>query len=325
MTAGVDGADGADVPAADDPATARVDVVLPQVPGLGGLYARGVSASARLAALSRLGRAPDQLPHVAYVARGVRADAEQLTAYQQLLGEPASDTLPAGYVHVLAFPVATALMVRPDFPLPLAGMVHLANRVQQHRAPTLGEPLDVRAHAEDLRPHRSGAQVDLVTEVRVEGEVVWRGVSTYLAKGARLPLSRAVTTVPGAAPSAARRAAHAPLVPTGQWSLAADVGRQYAAVSGDRNPIHLSRLTARALGFPRAIAHGMYTASRALATVGRARGDAFAWTVDFAKPVLLPGRVTVRVAPDLAGGGYAYTGWNARTDTVHLTGTVVPR
>ena len=122
MTAGVDGADGADGAAADDPATARTDVVLPQVPGLGGLYARGVSASARLAALSRLGRATADLPHVAYVAQGVQADPERLTAYQHLVGEPASDALPAGYVHVLAFPVATALMVRPDFPLPPAGM-----------------------------------------------------------------------------------------------------------------------------------------------------------------------------------------------------------
>jgi acyl dehydratase len=329
VTAGVDGADGADVPAADDPATARADVVLPQVPALGPLYARGVSASARLAALSRLGRAGVELPHVAYVARGVQADPERLTAYQQLMGEPASDALPAGYVHVLAFPVALAVMVRPDFPLPPAGMVHLANRVQQHRTPSLGEPLDVRAHAEDLRPHRSGVQVDLVSEVRVEGEVVWRGVSTYLAKGARLPLSRTATgTGAGDSATAAHAALHrdfVPPVPTGQWTLAADVGRRYAAVSGDRNPIHLSRLAARALGFPRAIAHGMYTASRALATVGRARGDAFAWTVDFAKPVLLPGRVAVRVAPDLPGGGYRYAGWDARSGVVHLTGTVVPR
>jgi acyl dehydratase len=321
VTAGVDGADGADVPAADGPATARPDVVLPQVPGLGGLYARGVSASARLAALSRLGRASDELPHVAYVVRGVQADPDRLTAYQQLLGEPASDLLPAGYVHVLAFPVATALMVRPDFPLPLAGMVHLANRVQQHRAPALGEPLDVRAHAEDLRPHRSGAQVDLVTEARVDGEVVWRGVSTYLAKGVRLPMSRTRTDAAAAPPPRT----FVPPVPTGRWSLAGDVGRRYAAVSGDRNPIHLSRLGARALGFPRPIAHGMYTASRALATVGRARGDAFAWTVEFAKPLLLPGRAAVRVAPDLAGGGFAYSAWNERSGALHLHGTVVPR
>ena len=292
-------------------------VVLPAVPALGGLYARGLAASARLAALSRLGRASGTLPAVTYEAHGVIADADHLSAYQHLLGESASDTLPAGFVHVLAFPVATALMVRPDFPLPLAGMVHLANRVEQRRALGFGERLDVRAHAESLRAHRSGTQVDLVTEVLVADDVVWRGVSTYLAKGVRVAGD-------GGATDPAPRAPFVPPAPTGRWSLGGDVGRRYAAVSGDRNPIHLSPLTARAMGFPRAIAHGMYTASRALAAVGPARGEAFTWTVDFAKPVLLPGTVTVRVAPADDRPGFTCTGWNARSGTAHFTGAVVP-
>jgi acyl dehydratase len=319
VTAGVDGADGADVPGLDAPA-ARTDVELAAVPGLGGLYARGVASSARLAATARLGRAPRDLPRVRYLAHGLRADPAALTAYQHLVGEPATDSLPAGYLHVLAFPVATALMVRADFPLPLAGMVHLANRVQQHRAVGLGEPLDVRAHARDLRAHRSGTQVDLVTDVLADGDVVWHGVSTYLAKGVRLHGDR-----PVADEAAGPRTGFTAPVPTARWSLAADVGRRYAAVSGDRNPIHLSVVSARALGFQRPVAHGMYTAARALAAVGAARGEAFAWTVEFAKPVLLPGVVDVRVAPDLPGGGFMYTGWDARADRVHLTGTVVPR
>jgi acyl dehydratase len=302
------------------PGVARREVVLPAVPGLGGLYARGVAASARLAALSRLGRAGSTLPDVEYVVRDVVADPGHLSAYQHLLRETGSDALPAGFVHVLAFPVATALMVRDDFPLPLAGMVHLANRVEQRRALVLGDRLEVRAHARDLRPHRSGTQVDLVTEVRVAGgdDVAWRGVSTYLAKGVRLPHApREEDRAP--------RETFVPPAPTARWTLPADTGRRYAAVSGDRNPIHLSALTARPLGFPRAIAHGMHTASRALAAVGPARGEAFTWTVEFAKPVLLPGTVAVRVAPAEDGtAGWRYVGWDARSAAVHLTGAVVP-
>ena len=318
-------------PAAAD--RALVEVVLPGVPGLGGLYARGFAASARLAAAGRAGRAPRTLPDVAYLAAGIRADADHLTAYQHLLGESASDVLPAGFVHVLAFPVATALMVRPDFPLPLVGMVHLANLVTQLRPVSLGDLLDVRAFAQNLAPHRLGTQVELVTEVRVAGAdhdvsagpVAWRGVSTYLAKGVRLGSERTAD----ADADADKRTPFVPPVPTGQWRLAADTGRRYAAVSGDRNPIHLSALTAKALGFPRAIAHGMYSASRALAVVGAARGDAFTWAVEFAKPVLLPGTVTVQVAPDTGrsaddGTPYAYAGWNARTGKPHFTGGVRP-
>ncbi|GEK20262.1 MaoC/PaaZ C-terminal domain-containing protein [Cellulomonas xylanilytica] len=282
-------------------------VVLPEVPSLGGLYARG----AGLSLARRVRPGPTTLPDVDYVVRGVRASAEHLTGYQHLLGESASDALPAGFVHVLAFPVATALMVRPDFPLPLVGLVHLANRVTQLRPLALDDVLDVRATSADLRPHRSGTQVDLVTEVSADGAVAWRGVSTYLARGVHLAGS---VDEPSAS--------FVPPTPTGRWKLDGDVGRRYAAVSGDRNPIHLSALSAKALGFPRAIAHGMYTASRALADVGAQRGDAFEWSAEFVKPVLLPGTVTVRVAR--AADGFTFAGWDARSGKPHLTGSVTP-
>ncbi len=282
-------------------------VVLAQVPGLGGLYARG----AGLSAVRRVRPGPTQLPDVEYVVRGVRADADHLTTYQHLLGESASDALPAGFVHVLAFPVATALMTRSDFPLPLVGLVHLANHVEQLRPVHLADVLDVRASAENLTAHRTGTQVDLVTEVSVGGSVAWRGVSTYLARGVFLAGTVEEETL-----------TFVPPTPTGRWTLAADVGRRYAAVSGDRNPIHLSALAAKAFGFPRAIAHGMYTASRALADIGAARGDAFTWSVEFAKPVLLPGTVTVRVAR--SDDGFVLAGWDARSGKPHLTGSVVP-
>lgn len=284
-------------------------VVLPGVPGLGGVYARGAAAAGRLAVERRIGRAHQALPEVAYEVRGATVDATRLTDYQHLLGEPGSDALPAGFVHVVAFPVATALMARTDFPLPLVGLVHLSNVVTQRRALRLGEELDVRAWARDLRPHRAGTQVDLVTEVSVGGEPVWTGISTYLAKG-------------DAGSSREPRDEFVAPVPTGQWRLGGDVGRRYAAVSGDRNPIHLSALSAKALGFPRAIAHGMYTAARALADVGAARGEAFVWSVEFAKPVLLPGTVTVRVAPD--DDRFGFTGWDAKRSRPYLTGTVRP-
>ncbi|MHB1490523.1 MaoC like domain protein [mine drainage metagenome] len=320
--------------------TTRRVVELEAVPGLGRLYGRGGAGSARFAlarALSREGGRPlaaDALPAVEYTVHDVRASTAHLTAYQHLIGEPASDALPAGFVHVLAFPVATALMVRSDFPLPLVGMVHLANRVEQHDALRHTDALHVRAWTERLRPHRSGVQLDLVVEVRREGPTdpaeppAWRGVSTYLSKGARLTGAEA----PGERPPAPA-VPHG--LPTAVWTLPADTGRRYAAVSGDRNPIHLSALSARAFGFPRAIAHGMYTAARALADVGPRRGPAFTWTVQFAKPVLLPGTVTLQVvqrpgAGDssadsaLATGGFAYTGWDARRGTVHFTGNITP-
>lgn len=324
---------------------------LPSVPGLGGLYARAV-----LPGWPRLpGRgdpAPDDasLPAVTYRVADVVADPEHLVRYQRLLGEPVDDALPAGFVHVLAFPVAVALMVRPDFPLPLAGMVHLANTVTVARTIRADKRLEVHAWARDLAPHRRGTQVDLVTEVTARYgsgdamEVVWRGVSTYLAKGVTRSgvgahdlsstgaagEASAVDSPAAASPDAPAVAedAFTPPMPTARWTLDAGTGRRYAAVSGDRNPIHLSALTAKAFGFPRAIAHGMYTAARALAESGAGRGGAgrsgaFEWTVEFAKPVLLPSTVAVSITGDDAEG-FVYSGWNARSGTEHFRGSVSP-
>ncbi len=337
----------------------RLEVTLDEPPTLGGLYARAARWAATAAVAGPAGRLLDRsgardrgragsdkpplaLPEVAYHLAGVRAEADRLTAYQHLVGEPATDALPAGFVHVLGFPVATALMVRPDFPLPLLGMVHLANRVTQHRPLLLAERLDVCAWAQDLRPHRKGVQVDLVTEVRAEGDdaVAWRGVSTYLAPGARGAAGapgRVAPPEPAAPPGSAGTPGSTappdreppdgprfvPPPPTALWRLDAGTGRRYAAVSGDVNPIHLSAASAKAFGFPRAIAHGMDTAARLLAGVGAARGAAFVWEVAFAKPVLLPSTPAARVARDDTGG-FTLTLWDTRRGRAHVTGSVRP-
>ncbi|WP_455352339.1 MaoC/PaaZ C-terminal domain-containing protein [Streptomyces sp. SYSU K217416] len=76
-----------------------------------------------------------------------------------------------------------------------------------------------------------------------------------------------------------------------QWRLPAGLGRRYGAVSGDRNPIHLHPLTAKAFGFPRAIAHGMWTVARCLAEADP-EGRITHAHAEFKAPVLLPATVT---------------------------------
>ena len=74
-------------------------------------------------------------------------------------------------------------------------------------------------------------------------------------------------------------------------AAARDLGRRYAAVSGDHNPIHLYPLTARALGFRRQIAHGMWTKARSIAAIENRLPDVVTVAVAFRKPVFLPGTV----------------------------------
>lgn len=297
---------------------------LDHVPSLPGLYGTGAAAAARDRVFRK--QAAEQLPWVRHEVDRVPVDVGELTRYQHLLGEPARDCLPSGFIHALAFPVAMSVMTADDFPLPLLGMIHLRNQVEHYRTVLFSERLDISAWPRNMAAHRSGTQVKMVAEVRSSAELVWRGVSTYLAKGVHLP------GLDEAPEENAPRSGFAPPVPTAKWLLGADTGRAYAAVSGDFNPIHLSAITAKALGMRASIAHGMYLASRALATARPEGVEAFSWDIDFAAPVFLPATVALSVrGPEGtrhggtgAGSGTEYVGWNPRSGRKHFSGSVTP-
>jgi len=299
--------------------TAVQPVILGEMPSLSKLYVNAAAQAARRRVTGT--HQGSSLPETGHEVRGVRTDVANLTAYQHLIGETASDVLPAGFIHALTFPLAMSLLARDDFPLPLLGMIHLANHVEQHSPLRFSDPLDISARVADLQGHRSGTQFNMIAEVRAGGsaELRWRGVSTYLAKGVFLP----GIDKPG--PSGRDGDFKAP-DPTALWHLGVDTGRAYAAVSGDFNPIHLSVLSAKALGLRRSIAHGMYLASRALADVGAVKGDSFSWQVEFEAPVFLPARVALNISTDqLPGGTWRrsdFTAWNPRSGRRHFSGSV---
>ncbi|MFF1698309.1 MaoC family dehydratase [Streptomyces sp. NPDC058257] len=237
----------------------------------------------------------------------VRPSATHLAAYSRLCGYRTPEhTLPLTYPHILGFPLAMRLMTTRAFPLPLLGLVHTSIEITQHRALTTADNLELSVHASHLTPHRRGTEATLVTDARVDGTTVWTSSSTYLA--------RHRTNAPGA-PATPREST--PLPARAEWRLPPDLGRRYGAVSGDRNPIHLYPLTARLLGFPRAIAHGMWTAARCLAQYTRHETPEAAHVhVDFKAPVLLPATVTYAAADH----AFELRGDTAATKT-HLSGT----
>jgi acyl dehydratase len=247
------------------------------------------------------------LPGTEFVRSGVVVDPAHLAAYNQVCGFRFGDELPATYPHMLAFPLQMALMTEGDFPFPVLGMVHVANRITQHRPIRLGEALTVRVRAENLRPHEKGTQFDVVSEVVIGEDTVWTDVSTYLRRGG------------GSGPVGPREQLAAP-APSAIWHVPGDIGRRYAEVSGDRNPIHLHPLTARLFGFPAAIAHGMWTKAHSLAAFEGRLPDAFTIDVRFKQPVLLPAKAAFTTWR--TDDGWAFELWNARKPKPHLDGSI---
>lgn len=287
---------------------------LSDVPSFPAVYAAAILP--RRSGGQKKGRGPTRLPSIAYRVRKVRIDAARAADFDHLMGGPATENVHPGVLHVLAFPVSLALMARADFPFPLLGLVHLRNSVLQHRPVAVGERVDVECRVRELRPHRKGHTFEAVSTILSEdGEIIATDVSTYLAKGSDSGSSRIESPASGSespsdpdARSASRSVFEAPR-PTARWSLGADTGRRYAEVSGDVNPIHMSGLSAKAFGFPRAIAHGMYTASRAFTEARVDLSRPLRWDVTFDAPVMLPGTVLVAYQEDAGSGATRCVGW----------------
>ncbi|MDT4891053.1 MAG: hypothetical protein QOE97_88 [Pseudonocardiales bacterium] len=277
---------------------------LEKPPSLAPLYAQ--------AALTGPLHRGDRLPESVYELTPQRIDREHLAAYQRVCGFRVGDVLPPTYLHILAFPLSVALMTERAFPVPLVGLVHVANAITATRPVLDTEEVSLRVHAADLRAQPAGRQLDLVAEARVGSELVWAGRSSYLRREGKPPARDGASKQRGAATE--QRGSIA------QVRVPDDIGRRYGAVSGDRNPIHLHSLTARAFGFPKAIAHGMWLEARTLATLEGRLPDACTVEVAFKTPVFLPS--TIAIATDRANAGWDLDVRNATSGKPHLTGTV---
>ncbi len=271
------------------------------------------SGLGRAAVLGLLRRArPDRLPDTTLVLRGVVTDLGRLAAYDKVCGYRLADATPATWPHVLAFPLAMKLMADKAFPFPVIGVVHVANQITQLRPLSSAEPVDLAVHADNLRPHERGQQFDILATGSVAGVEVWRGVSTYLRKG---PTTGERVPRPSPAP---------PPRPSATWRIGRGVGPAYAAVSGDHNPIHTSWLGARAFGFARPIAHGMWSLARCLAALEGRLPDAYTVDAAFKLPILLPATVAFAATAATTGAGWQFALHDARTGKPHLTGAVRP-
>jgi acyl dehydratase len=283
-------------------------------PSMRVLYPKAGLGAARglFSRLPGIGGGEPSLPDVELRLAGFEIDRDHLSEYDRVCGFRLRDSLPPTYPHVLAFPLSMELMTRGDFPFPVIGMVHIRNRIDQLRPIDAGEPLDLRVWTEDLRPHDKGLQFEMRAEVTSGTQVVWRSWSTYLRRG-------------GNGSSSSKDGGEdrpEPPRPQAKWEIPGDIGRAYAGVSGDSNPIHMHPLSARLFGMPRPIAHGMWMKARCLAALEGHLSDALAVDVSFKLPAYIPGTVSFASWPDEAGRGFALH--DGKNEKPHLTGSARP-
>jgi acyl dehydratase len=255
-----------------------------------------------------------EVPRIEARLARVNIDPAHLKAYADICGAAAGNTLPIAYPHVLASALHLAMLSVEAFPVKLLGLVHVQNRIAMRQPLSAEEPAEIRAWIEGHRETDKGQEFDLHTEYVVSGEALWDETCTFLARrrepGGGKPVARAVEAPPDP-----------PAVKTSSFRAPAGLGRRYGWVSGDVNPIHMSDLSARAFGFPRAIAHGMWSLGRLASDFEPEHfAGACELAVNFKLPIFMPAWVTLQRWP--MDGGSAFVLRDAQGEKPHLTGTL---
>lgn len=281
-------------------------------PGVLQTYAKAV-----LGMLPLPGPKPEGLPDRTLLLEDVKIDPNNVAEYVKVCRLRLRDSVPVTYPFVLSFPAVMSLIVAKDFPLPAMGLVHMSNEIEQIRPISVSDVLTIDVHAENMREHRNGILVDVVSEITVEGELAWRQTSTFLRKQrtslSDQPRPERVDDAPGA---------HGELPRTTLKVTPKQIAK-YAEVSGDRNPIHISKVGAKAFGFPTVIAHGMWSSAAALGILEGRIPDAVNYSVEFGKPVILPAKV--QVFAQQTGSDWEVALRHPKKGFTHLTAKVTPR
>lgn len=275
---------------------------LDREPSLPGLYAR---------AATRRKITGTQLPDSG-LRCWVDVDGKRLADYRKVCGFNDDGLLPPTYPHILAFALQMQLLTAKDFPFPLLGLIHLRNRIRVLRPMGGISRAQVSVRVHNLQPHPKGATFDLLTTLDDQLGPLWEAESQMLCRGVKLD---------GEAVEQHWEPSQA-LTEVTYWKAPADIGRQYAKVSGDYNPIHLSAASAKLFGFPTAIAHGLWNKARTLAALADHLPKAnFEVTVHFRKPVRLPSEVTLLASEAGSSGQLRLVGAG---DLEHMVGSWQP-
>ena len=245
---------------------------LDRLPSMTGLFGKSVFKTDRY----QLGHS---IPCLGNSVDDVYVDQNHLRAYQTLCGFQVGEKLPATYLNMLTFPMVLNIMTHRDFPMNAMGQVHLANKIAVHHNFDIKQPMSLSTTIGNSQLTSRGLEWTVEGSVKVDNEIVWSCLSTMLYRS-KTNIDRELKT---------------PVIQEGspqEWQVDSNIGRRYAKVSGDYNPIHMANITAKLFGFKKAIAHGMWSKARCLAMLSEQLPDA-GYTVDvrFHRPLFLPSKV----------------------------------
>jgi hypothetical protein len=249
----------------------------------------------------------DSLPAISAEWQNMTIDTRHLAQYNRICGF-AEHKMPATYLWTRAFPLIMRILVSKQFPLPAMGQVHLSNQISVLKTFDISKKINITAAVAHSKLSSKGLEWTMQLTADVEGLSVWSSQSTFLHR-CKTGIDRNSKTIENAKGESQ------------QWTLAKDLGRRYAAVSGDYNPIHLGALSAKLFGFKQAIAHGMWSKARCLAALDAVIPESgYQVNVNFLKPVYLPSTVNFYAIQE--EGRHNFCLYDSSGEHRHLQGSI---
>ena len=212
------------------------------------------------------------------------------------------ESIPLTFPYALAGPLHLALIADKQFPIKPAGLLHIRNHIVQLSDIQIEQKADLSVEVCASRFRPQGFEFDIKTTLSQSGEEKWTCISTLLKRGkfdTEDPASEQENIFEKLEDSSPELL---------KFNVPKNVGKLYARLCKDYNPIHISVLMAKLFGFKRSIAHGMWVSAAALAKVNQPQANKF--DLAFKGPVFTGSEVIVKKGDD--GHYNCFTSGNER-------------
>ncbi|MEM7510145.1 MAG: MaoC/PaaZ C-terminal domain-containing protein [Bacteroidota bacterium] len=222
--------------------------------------------------------------HIEKSFEDIRINASKMDAFLGYFGFQSKS--PLSYLYVLAQRAQIKVMLDREFTMAIPGMIHVENQLVMDSAYNRNDPFHIQAKVNV--PYKKEGSLIPISEIHFlqNGKRVAYCKSTYLAKRKSVKKSpkkeKAIPEI-------------ASLLNQERLELDLSSARKYAAISGDKNPIHTSSFLAKMFGLKNAIMHGWYSvclAEKKFEKFSQTRIEEI--SVHFISPISLPSRSTLK-------------------------------
>jgi hypothetical protein len=269
--------------------SSELSIKLNSAPSLGDVIKSYVRAITKIPKRLSIDRLMNSFPSI-QISSPIRATTSHLHKYKSKLSiTDHEDILPPFYLAALTGDLQLMLVSHPKFPLRMLGSVNTSDEINVHvparKEWLFSNELNATVRMGDVREARRGIEFDIITQVYRKDTLVWS--MTFRA----LQFMKTTVTAPPPQKQEENKSNS-----SFSFSLPSNAGRTYASLCRDYNPIHLHDIGAKLLGFPKAMAHGMWVVAHA-DTRGKnlvKRDKPQQISVYFKKPTFLPAELNVQ-------------------------------